>query len=161
MLSRHSTFWIYLLYSFIFLSIITGSNNQCCVPLVSRDDMIARAQEWVDAKVPYSQTSNYHGYRQDCSGYVSMAWKSAKAGHSTYDMQEICHKIDKSELKKGDALLNPSEHVLLFHHWVDDGKTTFMEYAEHTYGQVASHDQRSYKDFKADFFPCRFNLVKD
>lgn len=91
-----------------------------------------------------------------------MAWKSSTSGggHTTYDMQNICTKISKSEMKKGDAILYPPEHVLLFHKWVDDDQ--FMEYAEHTYGQVASHDQRSYKYFHDQgYFPCRYNNVQN
>jgi hypothetical protein len=67
---------------------------------------------------------DYHfsdGYRQDCSGMVSMSWKTSTAGggHTTRNMLDICHKITRSELKKGDALLKPGEHVLLFDCWVD------------------------------------------
>jgi hypothetical protein len=55
----------------------TGPTDlQCCVTGggggVSRSTMASRMQSWVDAKVPYSQTSYYQGYRQDCSGYVAM-----------------------------------------------------------------------------------------
>lgn len=45
--------------------------------------------------------------------------------------QDICKKISKSEMKKGDAILNPSHHVLLFHKWVNDDE--FYEFAEHDY----------------------------
>ena len=46
---------------------------------ISRDEVIERAQFWVDWRVPYSQSSWYpdpqgRHYRQDCSGMVSMAW---------------------------------------------------------------------------------------
>lgn len=190
---------------------------QCCVGgpgptpsgKISRDEIISRAQNWVDRRIPYSQTATTgmevvhvlfsapilivsvnlkvaphitvlfectsspmyfmyirratliaDGYRQDCSGMVSMAWKSSTSGggHTTYNMQNICTKISRSELKKGDVLLKPSEHVLMFDHWVDSDH--FMEYAEHTYGQVASHDQTSYSYHANDgFFPCRYNSV--
>lgn len=141
----------------------TGPTDlQCCVQGsssgISRDEIINRAQDWVNRKIPYSQTATTDGYRQDCSGYVSMAWKSSTAGggHTTYNMQvcficctqssncfftllfvidqEICTKISKSELKAGDAILNPNSHVLLFHYWIDSD--AFMEYAEH--GTVSS-----------------------
>jgi len=117
-------------------------------------------QSWVDQKVPYSQTQTKDGYRQDCSGYVSMGWKSSTSGggHTTYDMQEICTKISKSELKKGDAILNPNSHVLMFDYWIDSDY--FMEYAEHEPGTVASHDKTSYSYYASNgFFPCRYNLV--
>eukprot|EP01031_Cornospumella_fuschlensis_P027019 gene27019-32643_t len=131
---------------------------------ITRDEIINRAQNWVDRKIPYSQSATTDGYRQDCSGYVSMAWKSSKdgGGHTTYDMQDICTKISKSDMKRGDAILYPPDHVLLFHRWIDDEHDQFMEYAEHTYGQVASHDQRSFKSLHDQgFFPCRYHHVQD
>jgi hypothetical protein len=42
-------------------------------PIITRAQILARAQTWVDAKVPYSQSAYRDGYRTDCSGYVSMA----------------------------------------------------------------------------------------
>lgn len=141
------------------------SDVQCCVKgsstKISRDEIISRAQNWVNEKIPYSQTATTDGYRQDCSGYVSMAWKSSTSGggHTTYNMQEICTKISKSELMKGDAILNPNSHVLLFdYYWIDSD--AFMEYAEHSSGTVASLDQTSYSYYSSNgFFPCRYNLV--
>jgi len=37
-------------------------------------------------------------------------------------------------MQKGDAILLPGDHVLMFDYWVDSDH--FMEYAEHDYGQV-------------------------
>ena len=72
----------------------TGPTDlQCCVigggGGITRDEIINRAQDWVNRKIPYSQTQTTDGYRQDCSGYVSMAWKSSTSGggHTTYNMQ--------------------------------------------------------------------------
>src|SRR3954451_650273 len=42
---------------------------------ISRAEIINRAKRWVAAQVTYSMTSYWSdGYRQDCSGFVSMAW---------------------------------------------------------------------------------------
>src|SRR4051794_36736932 len=45
---------------------------------LKRSTIKKRGWSWVKAKVPYSQTSyhcnGYGNYRQDCSGFVSMAW---------------------------------------------------------------------------------------
>jgi hypothetical protein len=50
--------------------------------------------------------------------------------------------------------------VLIFDSWVGSGGDAFMEYAEHDYGQVASHDQTSYSYYaNQGFFPCRYNNV--
>jgi hypothetical protein len=130
--------------------------------LISRNEIINRAQDWVNRQIPYSQTATTDGYRQDCSGYTSMAWKSSTAGggHATFDMQEICTKISKSELKMGDAILNPDSHVLIFHKWIDNDN--FYEYAEHKPGTVASHDSTSYSYYASNgFFPCRYKYVSD
>ena len=124
---------------------------------IHRSKIIERAQRWVDLKIPYSQSAYFEGYRQDCSGYVSMAWKSSKPGHTTYDMENICDRIQHHELAHGDAILAPPHHVLLFHKWVDDAKEDFMEYAEHQPGTVASHDKRQWSYFHNNgYFACRF-----
>lgn len=73
---------------------------QCCVKggptptpsgKISRDEIVSRAQDWVNRRIPYSQEAYTDGYRQDCSGMVSMAWKSSTAGggHTTRDLQ-VC-----------------------------------------------------------------------
>lgn len=95
---------------------------------ISSDEIIWRAQDWVNRRVPYSQSDYTDGYRQDCSGYVSMAWASSQPGHTTYNMQEICHPISRWELQPGDAILNTQNHVLLFHYWVNNDQ--FYQYAE-------------------------------
>ncbi len=98
---------------------------------ISRDTIIARAQDWVNRAVPYSQSAYTDGYRQDCSGYVSMAWASSQPGHTTYNMQDICTPISRNDMRAGDAILNPNQHVLLFHYWVDSD--SFYQYAEIDY----------------------------
>jgi hypothetical protein len=123
---------------------------------ISRGDIINRAQDWVNRAIPYSQSATTDGYRQDCSGFVSMAWKSSKPGHTTYNMQDICHRIDRSQLKPGDAILNPNNHVLLFDQWVNGD--TFWQYAEIDWGRIATHNQVSYSYFESNgYFPCRLN----
>jgi hypothetical protein len=129
---------------------------------ISRDQIMQRAQVWVDEKVPYSQTATTNGYRQDCSGYVSYCWASSTSGggHVTSNMQEICTKISKNDLKKGDAILKPSQHVLLFGGWIDSD--AFYEYAEHQSGDVCRKSTGYYSYFSSNgYFPCRYNLVSN
>lgn len=73
------------------------SNVSTSASPITRDQIMSRAQVWVDEKVPYSQTKTTDGYRQDCSGFVSYAWASSTSGggHVTSNMQEICTKISK------------------------------------------------------------------
>jgi hypothetical protein len=130
------------------------------VSSITRDQIMQRAQVWVDEKVPYSQTATTNGYRQDCSGYVSYCWASSTSGggHVTSNMQEICTKIGKNDLKKGDAILKPSQHVLLFGGWIDSD--AFYEYAEHQSGDVCRKSTGYYSYFSSNgYFPCRYNLV--
>ena len=44
-------------------------------PMITRGEILARAESWLHPPVPYSQTAFRDGYRTDCSGYVSMAWR--------------------------------------------------------------------------------------
>jgi len=97
---------------------------------IARTDMINRAEVWVVNKVPYNQAGDYQGYREDCSGYVSMAWDSAKPGHTTFTMSEISKEITKADLQNGDCLLCASEHVVLFGGWADASHTQYIAYEE-------------------------------
>ena len=129
---------------------------------ITRDQIMQRAQVWVDEKVPYSQTATTNGYRNDCSGYVSYCWASSTSGggHVTSNMQEICTKVSKTDMKKGDAILKPSTHVLLFGGWIDSD--AFYEYAEHQTGDVCRKSTGSYNYFATNgYFPCRYNLVSN
>jgi hypothetical protein len=114
---------------------ITAVSDQCVnADASARADMIARAQSW--ANVQYSQSklqADLHdGYRRDCSGFVSMVWQlpttgggpdTTALGTSTYS-----HAISWSQLKPGDALLNPGTHVRLFEAWYDDAHTQYWYY---------------------------------
>jgi len=97
---------------------------------VTRASMLDRAQVWVTNKVPYNQGGDYQGYREDCSGYVSMIWDSAKPGHTTETLGEISKEITKADLLEGDCLLCASEHVVLFGGWADAAKTQYVAYEE-------------------------------
>lgn len=96
---------------------------------------MARAQTWVDAKVPYSMYHTRGGYRTDCSGYVSMAWGLPKPGPATPAMHNYGHTVTKGQLKRGDALLNPSSgahgHIVLFDRWANASHTSYWGYEEH------------------------------
>ncbi len=112
---------------------------------------VARAAEWVTAKVPYCQAPNHQPdadsacsptctrpdnpawdpYRSDCSGFVSWAWGLPAPGRTTADFApfqtDLTHEIQGAELRAGDAV-NNSEHVMLFVAWTQPGsEATFME----------------------------------
>lgn len=118
-------------------------------PMVN--EAIARAQQWVDAKVPYCQAANHKkdydsdcasvcnrpdvpewdAYRSDCSGFVSWAWGLAAPGHVTDTFAPMDTSVSKvimaADLQPGDAANNDT-HIVLFKAWTKVGtEATFME----------------------------------
>jgi hypothetical protein len=128
---------------------------------ISRDDVMARAKVWVTNKVPYNQGATYQGYREDCSGYVSMAWDSSQPGHTTQTMHEIASPITKADLLPGDCLLYAAEHVVLFGGWTDSSKTEYMGYEETKpgTGTIAEATPYPYWYSQSDFLPYRYTNI--
>eukprot|EP01117_Protostelium_nocturnum_P001814 TRINITY_DN1228_c0_g1_i1.p1 TRINITY_DN1228_c0_g1~~TRINITY_DN1228_c0_g1_i1.p1 ORF type:complete len:151 (+),score=40.63 TRINITY_DN1228_c0_g1_i1:234-686(+) len=101
-----------------------------CVGAISRKEIMARAQVWVDQHIPYSQSKTHDGWRTDCSGFVSMCWKLNKPGLTTRTLPGVSYSISKEELKPGDCLLNPGDHVILFGGWENESKTHYYAFEE-------------------------------
>ncbi|MEV0091766.1 peptidoglycan-binding protein [Streptomyces sp. NPDC050738] len=107
------------------------------LPSTTRSDIITRAQLWVGAQVPYSMDKFYaDGYRQDCSGFVSMAW-NLDGSEWTGSLAEYGTRIAASDLQPGDILLfhnpaNPTKgsHVTIFGGWADASHTSYVAYEE-------------------------------
>ncbi|AWT43490.1 MULTISPECIES: peptidoglycan-binding protein [Streptomyces] len=103
----------------------------------TRADIIRRAKTWVAAQVPYSMTTYWSdGYRQDCSGFVSMAW-NLPGNEWTGSLDQYGERITKEELQPGDILLfhNPSDpergsHVVIFGGWTDYTHTYYVAYEQ-------------------------------
>ncbi|MGW2147217.1 hypothetical protein ACWCOT_23150 [Nonomuraea bangladeshensis] len=100
---------------------------------ITRSEVLARAQNWVDRNVRYNLTrasntltTDVEGdnrYGPDCSGLVSMAWhitaNSGKGGNSTDDFESWSGKrylASLHDLLPGDAILK-SGHIELFARW--------------------------------------------
>ncbi|MFI6458733.1 FG-GAP repeat domain-containing protein, partial [Streptosporangium amethystogenes] len=100
---------------------------------ITRSEVLARAQYWVDQQVRYNLTrfpnsltmdaEGAHKYGPDCAGLVSMAWhitaNSGKGGNSTYDFESWSGKTylgSLHDLKPGDAILMDG-HMELFARW--------------------------------------------
>ncbi|MEV6164737.1 peptidoglycan-binding protein [Streptomyces sp. NPDC052052] len=106
-------------------------------PGTTRAAIIDRAKKWVSAKVPYSMYAYWSdGYRQDCSGYVSMAW-GLPSNEWTGSLSEFGTRIARSELQPGDILLfhNPADpskgsHVTIFGGWTDSSHTHYTAYEQ-------------------------------
>ncbi|KUO01978.1 peptidoglycan-binding protein [Streptomyces caeruleatus] len=104
-------------------------------PATTRAEIIKRAKKWVAAKVPYSMSKYWSdGYRQDCSGFVSMAWK-LPGNEWTGSLGQYGVRIAKKDLQPGDILLfhNPADpekgsHVVLFGGWTDHTHTYYVAY---------------------------------
>lgn len=130
---------------------------------LTRTEIVERAKTWVAAKVPYSVTSYWSdGYRQDCSGFVSMAWK-LPANEWTGSLAGLAERITKEELQPGDILLshNASDpekgsHVVIFGGWTDAAHTVYTAY-EQTPPHTRKRDTPyAYWTDSATFLPYRY-----
>lgn len=64
----------------------------------------------------------------DCSGFISRCWRLDQP-YSTRELASLCSQLASfKELKAGDIVNKHNVHVLLFDHWIDQNKTTFMAY---------------------------------
>ncbi|MEU6549771.1 peptidoglycan-binding protein [Streptomyces sp. NPDC046915] len=135
-------------------------------PATTRTAIIDRAKTWVTAQVPYSMTEYWSdGYRQDCSGYVSMAWNLG-SNEWTGSLDQYGVKITKEELQPGDMLLfhNPADpekgsHVVLFGGWTDYTHTYYTAYEQtppHTRRQATPYAYWTNSD---KYVPYRYKGV--
>ncbi|MFJ8614413.1 peptidoglycan-binding protein [Streptomyces clavifer] len=130
----------------------------------TRAEIIDRARKWVSAKVPYSMSAYWSdGYRQDCSGYVSMAWNlgtnewtGSLAAHGT--------KIARADLQPGDMLLfhNPADpsagsHVTIFGGWADDTRSHYLAYEQTRPHTVAATTPMAYWTNSSSYVAYRYN----
>jgi hypothetical protein len=126
------------------------------------DQIMQRAQSWVDEHVPYSESAchnNIYGnYRTDCSGFVSMAWGLTHS-LTTEDFDPVSTPISRTELRAGDALIKPGEHMGIFQRWSDDQHTKPVMVEETQPGSYAQQDTWS-ASYAALFAPIRYiNLI--
>ncbi|MEV6408975.1 hypothetical protein AB0M58_39615 [Streptomyces bobili] len=134
---------------------------------ITRSEVIQRAASWVGIGLDYSWDNTYQGYRTDCSGYASMAWRLATPGLDTTSFvpRGVASWISKDELKPGDALLNDAGgangHIALFAGWTDSSHTSYDAY-EFT-GSGVHHRTIPYPYFSGygTFKPVRNNSVVD
>lgn len=108
---------------------------------ITRTDVLARAHTWVAKRVIYSQTSRFAGYRRDCSGFVSMAWKLGRS-YTSRTIHSVAIHVPLSKLRPGDAVHTPG-HVALFVKWADKAHTRYVAMEEARRGRPAMHHVRS------------------
>uniref|UniRef100_UPI003D752058 NlpC/P60 family protein n=1 Tax=Streptomyces sp. WAC 04229 TaxID=2203206 RepID=UPI003D752058 len=135
-------------------------------PTITRSEVIDRAKTWVGIGLDYSWTGSHGGYRTDCSGYVSMAWRlSSSLTTDTFAGAGVIESISKGELKPGDALLNDNSgangHVVLFEKWANSSHTSYWGY-EFT-GSGVHHREIPYPYYSGygTFLPVRNKSVID
>jgi cell wall-associated NlpC family hydrolase/DNA-directed RNA polymerase subunit N (RpoN/RPB10) len=127
---------------------------------ITRAEIVARAQTWYAAAVPYSMNAYRDGYRTDCSGYVSMAWHT-NGNFWTGDLDTIGVPIGYNDLRPGDMLLyhntaNPvnGSHVVIFDHWTGAVGGDFMMYEQtkpstkHRPWSEAGYSRSLYKPYR-------------
>ncbi|WP_075029154.1 peptidoglycan-binding protein [Streptomyces mirabilis] len=126
------------------------------LPVTTRAAIINRAKKWVASRVPYSNTEYWpDGYRQDCSGFVSMAW-NLPGNEWTGSLSSFGVRISRDQVQPGDMLLfhnaaDPQDgsHVVLFGGWSDYTRTYYLAYEQtrpHTRGQSTPYAYWSNSD---------------
>ncbi|MFB7946543.1 peptidoglycan-binding protein [Kitasatospora phosalacinea] len=132
-------------------------------PATTRAEILRRAQTWVDQKVPYSMAKYWtDGYRQDCSGFVSMAW-GLGSSQTTWTLPDFADRITKDELQPGDALVynNPKDpeggsHTVLFGGWVDAARTKYTALEQTRPGTTKRSTPYAYWSNASGYLPYRY-----
>ncbi|MFJ7245723.1 peptidoglycan-binding protein [Kitasatospora sp. NPDC098652] len=130
---------------------------------VTRAQIVQRAQAWVDQAVPYSMGSYWSdGYRQDCSGFVSMAW-GLGSSQTTWTLPDFAERIDRNDLQPGDVLIynNPANpqagsHVTIFGGWTDSSRTRYLAYEQTSPGTRKRSTPYAYWNNSGSYLPYRY-----
>ncbi|MBD0676303.1 hypothetical protein [Streptomyces sp. CBMA156] len=148
-------------------AVVRAQDQRAAAPKITRAEEIRRAQRWLTANggkpVPYSQHKNWKdGYRQDCSGYASMALGLPKSGPNTVALKNDgwTKPIKMSELRRGDLVIKANSgdpdhrHVVIFDGW-NSGKGSYQAYeqaghvgtrhASHSYGLKSGDGYHAYR----------------
>ncbi|WP_229075517.1 FG-GAP-like repeat-containing protein [Actinoplanes sp. DH11] len=135
--------------------------------VISRTEVISRAQTWVAAQVPYSMDAYYGGYRTDCSGFISMALKTS-GSYWTGNLHEIGTPIAFNGLKPGDFLnyhnpANPNNgsHVVLFDRWVGAVGGDFWIYEQTPPRAVHRKWSQTSNRVLSNYKPMRYVKIQD
>jgi len=89
----------------------------------------------------------------DCSGFVSQCWHE---GHyTTSTLHSVSYEVDQSDILRGDAMNNPSSHVVLYAHETDAGKVVFYESS----GKVRLYIPSSGWSYLSAYSPARYDNI--
>ncbi|AJE82773.1 hypothetical protein SLNWT_2397 [Streptomyces albus] len=129
----------------------------------TRAAILDRARRWVAAEVPYSM-GEFHrdGYRQDCSGFVSMVWQLG-TNVGTGGLARYGTRIAREDLEPGDILLfhNPADpekgsHVTVFGGWSDSSHRSYLAYEQTRPHTLARKTPYPYWSHAEDYVPYRY-----
>ncbi|MFD5827764.1 NlpC/P60 family protein [Lentzea sp. NPDC060358] len=131
---------------------------------ITRTEVIKRAKDWWDRKIPYSQSAyawdvgKGKKYRTDCSGFVSMTWKLTTS-RTTRNLDEVATKISWASLKPGDMILR-NGHVKLFEKWANSAKTSAWIYEEGSTATDMDHETVSVSSLKSGgYAPWKYQKI--
>ncbi|GAB3943034.1 hypothetical protein GCM10027614_31080 [Micromonospora vulcania] len=140
---------------------------------ISRNEILLRAQDWVDRGITYTQEQNVaasdeegsHTYRRDCSGLVSMAWhlnkKSTGWDYNTEDFQgsnPMWFTLgSRDDWQPGDAMVREG-HMELFAFWADRNDHSKGAYV-YSFNERGETVQNPYK--RSNFDNLGFNNAGD
>jgi len=145
-----------LLVSLVVAFVLVGASSALAI---TRDEVLARAQRRIDSPVPYSQSKYYAGYRTDCSGYVSMCWKTGTSWN-TRTFYKVSHTIPVSQLLPGDAMLKKGYHIRLFYGWVDDEHTQYVAYESASKIIAGTRIHSIAEDLGYGYVPTRYDRIQ-
>ncbi|MFI8895500.1 hypothetical protein [Streptomyces paradoxus] len=133
----------------------------------ARQRTLQRAATWLTANngrpVPYAQEKYWRdGYRQDCSGYASMALGLPAPGTNTQGLADRRHTrpIAMNELQPGDLVIDAignsnTRHVVIFEKWNDAAHRSYTAYEQRsvhgtshrsvTYGVAPGSEYKAYR----------------
>lgn len=131
---------------------------------ITRGEILDRAASWVAEQVPYSQTSYWTDsngtYRQDCSGFVSMAWHLGTSAVTGTLPDYATQLASYDDLQPGDMIDNISTHVVLFRSWTDSTHSTANIVEEaHTGTNPCNSTYTRSELSSGGFLPFRYNHV--
>ncbi|WP_406090997.1 peptidoglycan-binding protein [Kitasatospora purpeofusca] len=143
-----------------------GDERAAAAQPVTRASIIERAQRWVDQKVPYSMSRFWSdGYRQDCSGFVSMAW-GLGSSQTTWTLPDFAERITKAELQPGDVLIHNDpasprggSHVTVFGGWTDSARTRYLAYEQTSPSATKRVTPYAYWSNSATYVPYRYKAL--
>jgi hypothetical protein len=135
---------------------------------ITRAEVIARAVSWVSQAVPYSQSrwwTDLNGtFRQDCSGYVSMAWRTdQRINYWTGNLGTVSDRIASASMQPGDILLLPGKHTTIFAGWANTSKTKFHLFEEYRTGYPARFVRNASLSYYLDrgYGSYRYDGIRD